>query len=173
MSEELHLSNGAGIENVGDVLVSFRESIRHLWNNVVLVPELATFDTVDALREVESLLFDLMVVPRLEARFEAPLGHECRDRMRVVPSARDGVPIMIENPRPGTKNRYWDHPIRRIRPGDAELRFVGYFDWDDLRARDYQYYETEILGFVGHEELRGRRALLQVGHADVILLRKA
>ena len=76
-------------------------------------------------------------------------------------TSASGVPISIEQPRPGTKNRYWDHPISTISPNDGVLEFLDYFDFDELGCRDFKYVRARIQEFPGHPELVGREALLE------------
>ncbi len=39
---------------------------------------------------------------------------------------------MIQNPRPGAPTGYWDGPVNLLRPGQAELLFISYFDWNQM-----------------------------------------
>jgi len=177
--------------DVTDCLSAYREAARHLWNTLFAGSDLTDFDTVDEFAEIDDRLFDAVVTPRAvalggsvsygdepDSRRIVPavegrsLRCGCvlpglRDSLRVVPTIAHGTPIMIENPREGYGNGYWDHPIGAVRPEDVELKYIEYFDWDMLGIREYRYYMVEILRFEGHPELERRRALLDVAHARV------
>ena len=111
------------------------------------------------------MLFDAVVVPQLRLRLKSEGDATYRDSIRVIPTAKDGIPAMIHKPREGDRNHYWDDPVNRLRPDAVELKFVGFFNWGVLEMRDYQFYEVKILRFSGHPELEGRRALIEVSHA--------
>jgi hypothetical protein len=79
------------------------------------------------------------------------------------------TPIMIQNPRPGTTSGYWDDPINLIKPKQAELLFIAYFDWNQMDYIDLRYYRVKIVCFDAHPELVGREALIERQHATVHL----
>jgi len=87
---------------------------------------------------------------------------------QVVPSI-EGAPIMIQNPRPDKPRGYWDHPVNRISPGEAEMHFLGYFDWNRLDYVDFRYYIVKIAKFDARSELIGREALIDRQHATIHL----
>jgi len=76
---------------------------------------------------------------------------------------------MIQNPRPDKPIGYWDHPVNRIRPGEAEMHFLEYFDWNRLDYLDFRYYRVQIAKFDSRPELVGREALIERQQANVHL----
>ena len=84
---------------------------------------------------------------------------------RIVPSSPE-VPIMIQNPR-REGSGYWDHPLKAIKQGEAELLFIEYFDWNRMDCVDFRYYRVQIGSFNGHPELVAREALIDCQHALV------
>lgn len=182
--------------DVTGCLRPYREAVRHLWNTLFAGSDLTDFDAVDEFAEIEDRLFNAVVVPRVialggrvsdggdpesqRALSSAParaLRCGCvlpglRDSLRVVPSISHGTPIMIQNPREGDRNGYWDHPVGEIAPEGAELKYIGHFDWDVLGTREYRYYMVEIVRFMAHPELENLRALVEVRHAIVTVPRE-
>lgn len=75
---------------------------------------------------------------------------------------------MIHKPRGGDRNRYWDDPVNRIAPSEANLRFVDYFDWDRMNYSDLRYYQVQIEAFPSKPHLVGRDALIEHGCAKVM-----
>lgn len=77
---------------------------------------------------------------------------------------------MIQNPRSERDRGYWDHPVNRIKPGDAELLFIVYFAWNRLDYADLRYYRVKIATFDAHSEVVGREALIDRQHAAVHII---
>jgi hypothetical protein len=68
-----------------------------------------------------------------------------------------GVPIAINRASPRTG--YWDDPVNRILPDEAQLEFVRFLDWDELAPRDFSVVEVQVADFLKHPKLAGRYAL--------------
>ena len=45
-------------------------------------------------------------------------------------------------------------------PRDAEMVFVGFFDWDQLSFRDNQYVRVQLISWPAHPETKGKHALI-------------
>ena len=95
-----------------------------------------------------------------------------RVRFAVIPRVDAGVPIHIDSPREGDRNHYWDHPISRLKPSDATLEFVDYFDFDHLGYRDFRYVRARICDFPEHNDLVGREALFDTDYVDICVYEK-
>jgi hypothetical protein len=162
--------------DITELMEHYRETARHLWNTGYRWLE-ATPDTFLLVEDFEAIapqLFRTFVLEEL--RFlrvpaEPVPRTETGDRaltsaFRVVP-AGCGMDILInrETPRCG----YWDDPVNRVEPGEAELQFFEYFDYDVQGLRDFEYYEVLILRFDRHPHLVGRNALVRVRHSRVLL----
>jgi hypothetical protein len=91
--------------------------------------------------------------------------------LRVVPTGEDGTPILINRTSPPAG--YWDHPVRSVKPEEVVLRFVRFWDWDDLGHRDFEYIEVAIEAFPQHSDLVARPALLEVQHVRVFFDKSA
>jgi hypothetical protein len=147
------------------LLSNFRECARHTWNCHFLALGTATFDEVDDFRDLADKLFDVLVCRPLDIFGSGLLGMATAGRIRIVPNIASGCPILIRRPRPGTNNAYWDDPVNVVTPAEADLRFVGYFDFDVCGRRDLRYFEVKILRFDSHPELLGRQALVEINDA--------
>jgi hypothetical protein len=77
---------------------------------------------------------------------------------------------MIQSPRPGTPTGYWDDPVNLVKPGQAELLFIAYFDWNQMDYIDLRYYRVKIASFDAKSELVGREALIERQNAAVHLV---
>jgi hypothetical protein len=80
------------------------------------------------------------------------------------------VPILIQNPRPIAPSGYWDHPLKWISPAEAEMHFLGYFDWNRMDYADFRYYCVKIARFDAKSELVGREALIDRKDAGVCIV---
>ena len=78
-----------------------------------------------------------------------------------------GVPIMINRDLQQTDG-YWDHPVRRVLPADVDLRFVRWFDFDELAFRDFRYYLVRV-DSAAHPNVVGRAALIECEYCMVLL----
>jgi hypothetical protein len=157
------------MEDITDLMDHYRHVARSVWNTGFWAQaDLQTWDARDQFEQVKKLLFRALVVARLEE------GHCCdlnglfdNQSYHVVPNGPHGVAIMIENPREGDHNHYWDDPIKRVKASEAELNFIDFFDWDLMNYADYQYYRVRIAAFPTQPHLVGREALIEHLNAKV------
>ena len=149
----------------------YREATRHLWNTAFHSEEV-DWDLRDGFSRVATELFTALVLEPLEAAdqrlpemFEAdpqPLR-----RIAVEPSS-DRVGILVN--RHTRSSGDWDDPVNVLRRGEAEVRFVAFFDWNQLALRDFQYVLVRILSWPEHAHLVDRFALIEFSSARFLLL---
>jgi hypothetical protein len=65
------------------------------------------------------------------------------------------------------RSGYWDHPVTSIKPRDAELNFLRYFDFDVQNYREFRYLEVSVCKSEPYPEIIGRAALIEVEYARV------
>jgi hypothetical protein len=147
----------------------YRNIARSVWNTGFWAQaDLQTWDARDQFEQIKKLLFKALVIARLEKAHCCDLNSLSDDRkLQVVPTTGGSVPIMIQRPREGDRNCYWDDPLSEIKAEDAELHFLDYFDWNKMGYADFQYYRVRIAAFTGQPHLVGREALLDHLHAKV------
>jgi hypothetical protein len=157
------------MSDVTHLFADYRESVRHLWNAAfrhATAPP--SWDSQEAFEHVADCLFYALVLfplglsgPQLPSKLLQTLIAG----LRIVPDSEHGVPIMISRDQEGSG--YWDHPVNRVGPNDAELEFVGFFDFDQLGFRNFRYYDVLIRSSLTHPEIAGRAALLDCDYAKV------
>ena len=150
----------------------YRVVARTIWNvGFWSQPDLQNWDSRDDFREIKKLLFNALVLARLDETDEVCTDLRAfTDRtLRVVPLDSATVPIMIQRPRGEDQAGYWDDPVTDIKASDATLTFIDYFDWNEMGYIDFQYYRVRIVSFVSQSHLVGREALLQHQHAKVFV----
>jgi hypothetical protein len=159
------------MKDVSNVLDHFRVSSRSVWNTAFWPDaHFRNWDSAEQFDEVQRILFSELVLAKLEKEcpvhdiFQIPIPF-----LQIVPSS-ESVPIMIQNPRPGRPSGYWDHPVKEITTGEAELHFLEYFDGNRLDYLDFRYYKVQIARFNARPELVGREALIDRQYALVHLV---
>ena len=159
------------MKKITAILNNYRECSRSL-RNKYFFPEGSfneAWDTIFRFKAIDSPLFHALVLVKVGKPDFMRKSEESIPFLGVVPNTAD-CPIMIERPSKEDRNKYWDDPVRKVSPKGCVLRFIDYFDFDEINFVDYQYYKVEIVGFKAHPHLVGREALVETHHADVVLL---
>ena len=155
------MNQDSDVQDVSSTFDHYRASARAVWNTAFWpAPQFRSWDSVDEFDEIQRLLFQALVVAKLER--EWPLQNTFREAIpffQIVPTS--STRILIQKPRPGAPTGYWDDPVSTIDPGEAELLFIAYFDWNRMDYIDLQYYRVKISRFDAHRELVGREALIE------------
>jgi hypothetical protein len=158
-------------KDVSNVFDHYRTSARAIWNTAFWPDQdFRNWDSIDQFHQIEKLLFQELVLAKVER--EWPLQDLFKNTIpffQVVPSFEHGTPIMIQSPRPAAPTGYWDDPVNFVKPGQAELLFIAYFDWNQMDYIDLQYYRVKIASFDAHSELVGREALIERQNAAIHL----
>ena len=125
------------MRDITPLIDHYRVVARSLWNTGFwAVPDARNWDARDRFEKIKISLLDALVASNLpETEFSG---------IQVVPIG-SGVPIMIEHPRPGDQhqNHYWDDPVDKIGPSDAKLRYLDFFDWNEMAYADFHYDRRE------------------------------
>jgi hypothetical protein len=160
------------MDEITPLVLRYREAARTVWNGFLREEPWSSPVTHDweALKQV---LFTALVLrrcghddcaaallgpDRYGFSWVEPLFH-----LHVVPTTE--VPVMISRtPSGGT---YWDHAVDRLGAEDADLRYIDFFDFDQLGYLDFRYYLVHIESSARHPALAGHQALVDVAHAKV------
>jgi hypothetical protein len=158
--------------DVSGIFDHYRASARTIWNTAFWPdPDFRNWDSIDQFHEIEKLLFQELVLAKVDR--EWPLQNIFGDAIpffHIIPTLGHGTRILIQKPRPGAPTVYWDDPVNRVRPEQATLLFIAYFDWNQMDYIDLRYYRAKIARFDTHSELVGREALIERQHAAIHLL---
>lgn len=163
------------MKDVTSLMNTYRECSRHLWN--VYFSSRAIGCSRDCVfHDIGKLLFESIVLSELpdqecsgDCSSEGPTDSET-DTLPVLKVVPGSVwsPILIHQKNISLKeNTYWNQ--EKVDLSDIELVFDDYFDFDELSARDFNYYRCKILRFPSHLEFEGRDALMEVQYAKVFL----
>lgn len=158
--------------DVTSIFDHYRESARAIWNTAFWPDQdFRNWDAIDQFHEIEKILFQELVLAKVDR--EWPLRNLFEVAVpffHVVPSIVHGIPIMIQKPRPEAPRGYWDDPVKLVKPGQAELLFMAYFDWNQMDYIDLRYYRVKIASFDTHSGLVGREALIERQHGAIHLM---
>jgi hypothetical protein len=167
------------MKDVTTQLQMYRECVRHVWNTHFLAPIASSSDKWtlrDEFDDVCCILFGALVVeplglaPASQARGILSGSRSATPRtlpwFRLVPNAAAGVPIMV-NRDPTLDSGYWDYPLQRVAADDVDLRFVRWFDFDELAFRDFRYYLVRI-DSARCDNVAGRAALIECDYVQVL-----
>jgi hypothetical protein len=171
MSESERDRFEADMKDVSSVFDHYRSNARAIWNTAFWPDQdFRNWDSIEQFHEIEKLLFQELVLAKVDREWPlCDLFVNAITFFQIAPSIAHGTPILIQNPRPGAPTGYWDDPVNLIKPREAELVFIAYFDWDQMDYIDLRYYRVKIVSFDAHPELVGREALIERQHARVHL----
>jgi hypothetical protein len=148
------------MRDITELMNTYRECSRNLWN--VYYSQRETMGCyLDTYEQIRKLLFDSLVADEL-------LYEETADSANIPPPVLRVVPIhkpqiLIKSPNAPGENSYWGvAKDLYVSSDDITLEFIDYFDFSNVRRRDFQYYRCKILHFPAHTEFQGRDALMQV-----------
>lgn len=147
------------MRDLTDMMNSYRECSRHLWN-VYFGTQENTCHLEQLYEGVRKLLFEGLVLSQLECDSgkEPPV-------LKVVPVA--SIPILIRRPSEDG-NWYWDQEQdMQINRDQVQLAFSDYYDYSAHPVKDFRFYRCTVLRFPSHVEYEGRDALVEVAHARV------
>jgi hypothetical protein len=166
------------MDDVTPLFSTYRECVRHLWNAYFMPVAAPTqdWDIRDEFDTVARGIFSSLVL--------RPLGASGRELapawsaepaplvgFRVDPVVEQGTPIHIN--RHLQRSGYWDHPVTQVRPADAELHLLRFFDFDQLGHRDFEYFEVVVRSSPKYPEIVGRAALIEFTSAKVLFSKTA
>jgi hypothetical protein len=148
-----------------ELLLHYREIARLVWN-LGFWPnsKLREWDAVEIFRETMARLFEGMVL--LALGFQGSIKDkdapgEIAD-FRVKAHKRE-VELLVERNRPDDPGHIWGDPTVRMSPEASpyRLRFVRFFDWDQLGMRDLRFLEVLIESMDDRPDLIGRHAIIE------------
>jgi hypothetical protein len=74
---------------------------------------------------------------------------------------------MIQKPRERAPRGYGGDPVNLVKPGQAEMLFIAYFNWLQMDYIGLRYCRVKIASFDTHCELVGRDAPIERQHGEI------
>lgn len=154
-----------------ELFLRYREVARLVWN-LGLWPnvKLREFDSIDVYREAMARLFEAMVV--LALGYQGRIEHDDSPGEIAnfrVSANQSNVRLQVDKNRPGDSSHVWGDPIVFInsQPEAYQLKFLRFFDWNELGLRDFRFLEVIIQRLNDRTDLVGRQALVEVADCSI------
>ena len=89
-----------------------------------------------------------------------------------VTANRHEVQLLVDRNRPDEPGHVWGDPVVRISSESPsyQLKFVRFFDWDQLAVRDFRLIEVRIERLEEQPDLAGRHALIELDGCSISLV---
>lgn len=154
------------------LFLQYREVARIVWN--------LGFWPDSQLREVACLLayedamarlFEGMVLLRVGYDAKVPdwprgLGKPIRFAAKLK---SPGAQLNVDRSLPDAASHFWGDPVVQVESDACLLRFMSFFDWDQLAPRDYRWLQVLIERFDQRPELVGHLALVEFDKCSIWL----
>ena len=156
-----------------ELFLRYREIARLTWNlGFWSNPKLREWDSLEPYKEATARLFEGMIL--------LALGYQGRIKDVGTPGevayfqvkAKHEVELRVDSNRSSDPSHVWGDPIVRLTSNgnSHRLRFLRFFDWDVLGARDFRFLEVVIELLNDRPELTGRHALVELSGCSVSLM---
>lgn len=153
-------------KDVTELFETYRECARHLRNTYFSTRESGDWEAVEDFDEVAKVLFQRLVLYKLNDSYDGSLDRAVEDNRLSIVSHGDRMPLMISRDKGG--GGYWDNPVRMLKRDDAKIAFKSYFDWDQHGLIDLRYYHGVILECTKHPDLVGHEVLIETIYGRII-----
>ncbi len=80
-----------------------------------------------------------------------------------------GASLAVNSVPRGEAFKVYGKPCLIVGPGEVDLRFVAFFDWDERGPREFKMLEVQITGMLEHPELVGSYALVDLSSCSIWL----
>jgi hypothetical protein len=152
-------------------LREYRDLLRVIWNDyflsrpIVRDPDAHVLFNDAAARLFEALIYlPLGIYVPVTDRYQPGLSGDF-----IVEIAVSEANLAV-NARPqSVPGKIYGKPTLPVRPGEAELRFVAFFDWNEFGQREFALLRVQIAKFESHPELVGRHALVEMSACTIWL----
>ena len=157
------------MNDITSIINNHRECVRHLWNVYFRMPN-PTMEQIDAafrFDKIANLLFSDLVLNQIgKYGYERISDKEPWPFLKVEIRNNTQCPALIN--RPSSEGKYWDEPVNYFIGDGIDLRFIGYFDWDEYNYIDYKFYKIKILAYPQYPHLVGREALIETQNVRIL-----
>ncbi len=142
-----------------------------MWNTYLR--ENADWATHDSFELICEHLFDEIVLSKLDVKHDIDnvfcYQGEYLEEYQLYVDHKGKLPLMVN--RELKSSGYWDHPVEWIPPDELyDIRLIGFFDFDQLGWRNFEFYRARILKCNSHPEIEQRDVLIRCHHVDVRII---
>src|SRR5438477_2403022 len=152
-----------------EFFLQYREVARLVWNlGFWPQPRLREIASVFAYEEAMTRLFEGLVL--------CPLGFDERVgqfhtlgkavEFRVI-AKFPGTELLVDRNLPDLPGHVWGDPVLRLESKSYQLRFVAFFDWQQLAPRDFSLLKVLIERMDERPDLVGHHALIELSKCSI------
>jgi hypothetical protein len=150
--------------SLDELMNRFRLASRELFNNYFRVDIPSSSDpwlVEERFSNVQDELFQMLVTePASLSRIEYG---ELQTDVAVALQA-DSVPWLLNREK---DSGYWDAKPNEV-TSDARLKFISFFDWDQLSYRDNTYVKVLVIDWPTEPSVVGRNALIEAQYVRYV-----
>jgi len=154
-----------------DLFFRYREIARLIWN-LGFWPnsELRDWDSVEIYREATARLFEGLVLLALDRKERVKDKYYPGKAANFLVLAKGpDVKLQVDKHPPGNPVHVWGQPVLRLGPDSSQLKFLSFFDWDNLAPRNFQLLEVLIQRLDDNPSLVGHHALIELEKCSIWL----
>jgi hypothetical protein len=155
-----------------ELFFRYREVARLVWNlGFWIEPKLREWDALQLYREISARLFEALIL--------LPLGYQGRIERNDTPGSVANFQVSLRGREAHllVDSNLPDHPAHIfggvvVDPkSGVSLRFLRFFDWNELARRDFRFVEVLIEQLQARPDLVGHLALVEVADCSIALVR--
>ena len=154
---------------VTHLFLHYREIARLVWNlGFRAKPELVEWACERSYDEAMARLFEGMILRPLglSERIQPTFSPGNAVAFSVVTN-RSGVELLVDKNPPREPGRLWGNPTIELGQQPYRLRFIAFFDWDQLAAREFRLLEVLIEQMSDRPDVIGRHALIELASCSI------
>jgi hypothetical protein len=152
--------------DIDELVNSFRLASRELFNNFFRTsnPYIGNegWTAKERFSAVQSVLFQKLVTE--PAGLSRITYGDPQPNIGVEIRIGENAPVMLNRE---TRSGYWDHPVTQV-TREAGLRFLAFFDWDQLGCKDNQYARILVDRWPSRPEVVGKEGLIDCRHVRFV-----
>jgi hypothetical protein len=149
----------------------YREVARLVWNlGFWPDPELRAVACVLSYEDAMARLFEGMILLRLGYGDSVPeWPHGLGKPIKFAVTLKARAQLDVDRSLPDAPSHIWGDPVLQVEPGTCELRFMSFFDWDQVAPREYRWLVVLIERFDERPETVGHLALVEFDRCSILL----
>jgi len=156
--------------NVNKIFDKYREAARHL-RNVYYCNNNHESDwgLRSDFNEIRKLLYHHLILNELDLTEVRDFRNEPSKYFNLV-SDGNILPAMINR---NGDSGYWDHPITKLVDDEYDIRFIDYFDFDQMGHCDFRYILARIFFSKNHPQINNYNALIETQYVQILFNKSA
>ncbi len=151
------------------LFLHYREIVRVVWNlGFWPNPELREWDSVEVFQEAIARLFEGIILLAIgyQGRIEDKFSPGEIVNFTVISNVPE-MKLLVDKNLPADPGHVWGVPVLHVGSKSYQLRFVRFFDWEQLAPRDFRWLEVLVERLDNRPDLVGHHALVELDHCSI------